>query len=259
MTALNVRLLSIRSMAVISWLIAAPIARGTTIEHNIIVDPVFTHTYQYEPEDEVSRLISSLRVDLPAVTLAPGDVHRVIISFEGSKYLQIHSAPEDGYVDHRLSLIDASIESRFGRGAAGTNGMTKVELFDNLLQPVGQVINSPASHYLAFFEDTIHWTQASYRILAGPDDAILPAKIGRLLFEFKAPTAIVEGSPPDAPYLTTTFTNNRVFLEFVSHRIGPEALDIAPGLTVVPEPTALLLAAIAIFGSWTAVRSRCRA
>lgn len=227
---------------------------AATIEHWLTVDPDFTHVYQYEPEDEVSRMISTLRIPVPTVTLAAGDVHRVTVEFSHGQSLLIAPSPTDGYVDHRFNLIDANIEERAGRGAGGVGGRERIAMWGPSLRLISEDSWPSSSHYLDFFEDTVRWTQLGTGFLRGPEHNDLPVTVRRFMFELTAPTALREGDPPDAPYLPTTFTDNRVVLEFVSHRVGDEALEVAPGVTIVPEPGTMWLLGAAALGCATRAR-----
>jgi hypothetical protein len=208
-------------------------ARAALIEHNLVVDPVFFHDAGKSSSYTTS---SSFRVDLPSVTLSPGDLLRVTVELTRGRYLKLLPTAVDGSQSYEATLAMVSGQqvgtTGYGDGVTHTAQIfeANLNLLDEEVLPASYLVHQNAprlrvirmelSRGLDYGEPTDH----TFR---------------KWIFEIQAPTTITLGSGENFAHQPTTFPNPyiRIFHLF-QPRYEEDQVPVA--VYVVPEPATII-------------------
>ncbi|HUV41559.1 MAG TPA: PEP-CTERM sorting domain-containing protein [Sedimentisphaerales bacterium] len=207
-------------------------ALAALIEVNIEVDPVISHSYGYDPHLEPYPywISDGLIIQVPDVTLDPGDVFRININY-GGKFLKVVNGAD--YVTFCVSFFTAGHES------AG-----EIIYSDALMrwvlrsyQNVGDPTQGPCRAITRYWEFTddfdflndVHW--AGSNITDG-------SLFGDFTLEFTVPT-IFRTNGIDLPFPTRTYSGN--YIKIGTLIISEVPIDDKNLLVVVPEPATVLV------------------
>jgi hypothetical protein len=209
-------------------------ARAALIEHNLAVEPNFVHGRE---RNSTSSTRSVLKIALPELTLAPGDLLRITVQLAGGKYLKLGPTPVDGsqYFGTSLVLQSGPLQGSTGYGDGATHTAHIFDSSSNLLfeeiQPASYFVNqnAPRVRYLA--------TNLTRNLDYGQSTDLTFRK---WVFELEMPTTITMATGGTFPYLTTLFNNNELTIDYYLY--SNNYVDMPEvAVYVVPEPGTLCL------------------
>jgi hypothetical protein len=197
---------------------------------NIQVDPVISHIYEKRvmPGTNIlaDHIIDSLKIPLPAVTLASGDVFRVNVSFADDKLLKVANAAPHVYIIPALSTVETGL---FGFTSSDSAIRVRITNSQNVLH----ISKTKTSTFGSIWgqseykiQGAIGWLQSSGEITDG-------SLMGGFEIEFTLPTVFQGMRVPLTSYDYNT--------SLIKSEIYTQDFDNVSFLEIVPEPATLLL------------------
>lgn len=237
------------AMLTLAWIAGGgPASFGATIDLQVTAALDLVSVVYPEVEMVSSpRVLTSLEIPLPPVTLTGGDTIRVAIDFAGGQYFQRIAPPAGGYAAFNFGLSLKNEPPASTLAISGLEASKRVDWFD--AQGNLALQSQPASSFHVEPTTKDLW---GAEILGQVDSNFAeptPQTGSKLVFEWTLPTQIpVHLALPDPPaFGTRTFSNNSVKLLF--DVISPSGQAPLPHAAVaVPEPTAWWLGVAACAG-----------
>jgi hypothetical protein len=210
-------------------------ARAALIEHNLVVEPNFTHDAGKSSSFVTS---SYLDVVLPEITLAPGDLLRITVEFTGDRYLKLVPTPVGGWQDFYTELIMQTSGPLAGTTGYGDDATHTAQIFDVGLNLLHEEI-LPASYFIGQTAPRLRRLSMNLSRHLYDGDPI-DQTFRKWLYEIEMPTSITLASGGTIPYSTTTFTNSVMRIVHLVHAESDEG-QVPVAVYVVPEPGTLSL------------------
>ena len=211
--------------AIIVVVVINSLVLGALIEVSIEVDPVVSHNYYYDEEHGTGDIEARVTIVLPEVTLAPGDIFRVNVSFANGSLLKVINGADAVSItlNNLTGLLGSVASTKICDALAGLDITSSYNVLNTTQSGTPWCYYESTGSY--WFGEHFYFERDAGAITDG-------SLFGDFTVEFTAPTEV--GAEP---FNTNSYIFNSVEIKaFLFNATADENI-----LEVVPEPTTVLL------------------